>query len=1393
MAETKRTFVAGKMNMDIDERMLPDGQYRSASNITIEATGGSNMGAAQNALGNERLFNIADFLSKHKGITITGAKTIGAVKYEPLSLLYWFVTADQFDGIFEYNQKTNTTSLILGSTTDQLKFDSLSLITGVNYIYSDEGSYLFWTDNLNPPRRINITRVREYSVNDTRINIDIDVILRPPLNSPKIVLGIDSDPSTNLEEKFLYFSYRYKYIDNEFSSMAPFSALAFDAKSISFDPNTGDNVGMLNKYNLVNIHFETGNEFVKEIQILVRDTRSLNVMIVETLNKVDEVIPNNSTSSFVFRNNKIYTTLTSDQVTRMFDNVPLKAQAQEIIGNRLIYGNYTQFRDVPSLKYAVDFSSYKYTPEELLTTPKPTFRSDRDYEVGIVYGDEYGRLTTVLTSKQSNTSNSSSNSVYIPPANSSTANLLKTTIKSLPPSWATNYRLYIKQAKKEYYNLFPISFQISGQYRYLQISDSERDKVSVGQYIIFKTANTTAPHSKTKFKVREIELKTLGQINAGSPAGLYIKIKPDAISNASFFVAPIANTQQSPVNPTIGQDPALDSWVSAGTCNASSNRTEEPYSVNSFIQSNLHENGLFYDTVHYRVGSDFFTASQNGAAILTMVATTNGKTFRRDLRLKVKIVNDPANPNSSAATHFSLNSNVNDQNNWSYPTAITSVQPGGLNVNTNANGFMSSQNTPVRLYFPTVGTYTLGDVYVFNVRARVNETSPVNIRIPSAAGNPGLPLQPFSGSSQNYNISSNFSSDDYKGTCVVGLKGPIYTGAIITITLKEFWGDSATEVVSAFVTTTAPSSRMYPSFEEYWYEEFIFSGQDLGVNGFSKDNAAFRYCHSFTYSAGGPSGQTLGQGTSEVTLNGIQNNYYSTLFYPANANKAKANNSLVFCKRSKYTGEASLVQSLIPKYIFETEPIEVDTDIFYETTKTYPIINNFHKVGWQYYSISNVGTLYTFNSIYPHYFVSSQNIWINGTMYPINSIVDGKTIKVILATAPSATGSIYSTLIESDQTSSTDATVVLNNDTQNTEYNAFCYGNGLESDRIRDSFNNTTIKYSIRASSIIDDYEQEDKFASLTYSGIYRGDSSINRLNEFNLSLANFKNLDKDYGSIQKIYARDSDLLVLHEDKITSVLFGKNLLVDALGGGQVASIPEVLGNQVPYQLDNGISNDPASFAVNSDNIYFTDAKRGVVIEMIGNQGIMEISSKGMRNYFRDTLTSNINTQKIGAYDPYYNMYSLTTNNTSNHKCILSLSKPSTTFSNKRGVISKIFLFNILSIESWTIELIDNGFGTDWLVDFLDSGTGAQNITAYPKNILNTVPPPTSTSTTSTSTTTSTTSTSTSTTTTTTTTPCASFLRSMIVRVNYCGSYIDHLVTEIRYKTIRNSVLIIKSK
>ena len=52
MPELKRTFTGGKMEKDLDERIVPQGQYREALNIGVATSEDSDVGAAQNILGN---------------------------------------------------------------------------------------------------------------------------------------------------------------------------------------------------------------------------------------------------------------------------------------------------------------------------------------------------------------------------------------------------------------------------------------------------------------------------------------------------------------------------------------------------------------------------------------------------------------------------------------------------------------------------------------------------------------------------------------------------------------------------------------------------------------------------------------------------------------------------------------------------------------------------------------------------------------------------------------------------------------------------------------------------------------------------------------------------------------------------------------------------------------------------------------------------------------------------------------------------------------------------------------------------------------------------------------------------------------------------------------------
>jgi len=54
MPEIKNNFIQAKMNKDLDERLVPNGEYRDAVNIQVSTSDGSNVGAIENVKGNEK-------------------------------------------------------------------------------------------------------------------------------------------------------------------------------------------------------------------------------------------------------------------------------------------------------------------------------------------------------------------------------------------------------------------------------------------------------------------------------------------------------------------------------------------------------------------------------------------------------------------------------------------------------------------------------------------------------------------------------------------------------------------------------------------------------------------------------------------------------------------------------------------------------------------------------------------------------------------------------------------------------------------------------------------------------------------------------------------------------------------------------------------------------------------------------------------------------------------------------------------------------------------------------------------------------------------------------------------------------------------------------------------
>ena len=52
MAEIKNTFLKSKMNKDLDDRLLPNGEYRDAQNISVGKSEDADVGALENIIGN---------------------------------------------------------------------------------------------------------------------------------------------------------------------------------------------------------------------------------------------------------------------------------------------------------------------------------------------------------------------------------------------------------------------------------------------------------------------------------------------------------------------------------------------------------------------------------------------------------------------------------------------------------------------------------------------------------------------------------------------------------------------------------------------------------------------------------------------------------------------------------------------------------------------------------------------------------------------------------------------------------------------------------------------------------------------------------------------------------------------------------------------------------------------------------------------------------------------------------------------------------------------------------------------------------------------------------------------------------------------------------------------
>ena len=196
----------------------------------------------------------------------------------------------------------------------------------------------------------------------------------------------------------------------------------------------------------------------------------------------------------------------------------------------------------------------------------------------------------------------------------------------------------------------------------------------------------------------------------------------------------------------------------------------------------------------------------------------------------------------------------------------------------------------------------------------------------------------------------------------------------------------------------------------------------------------------------------------------------------------------------------------------------------------------------------------------------------------------------------------------------------------------------IEESRIRGGYNNVSVDFGVKAYLVEDEPKQSHKFSSLIHSGIFNSRTGVNQTNQFSVGEDITRTIDPANGSIQKLYAEDTNLIIFQENKVSKSLIDKDAIYSAEGNASVTSRNLVIGQNVAYAGEYGISKDPESFAVNGYRKYFTDRNQNVVCRL-SMDGITVISDYGMTDYFRDKLSTaapNI----IGGWDAHNKQYVL---------------------------------------------------------------------------------------------------------------------------------------------------------
>ena len=1295
MPELIRNFIKGKMNKDLDERLVPNGEYRDALNLEVATSDGSDVGTLQTLLGNKKRINrlfdpLTQLHQTWSTYTPDGSKyipddavAIGSIKDPAKERIYWFITSATVDAIVQYDQTNDTLYPVLVDIKDVndprvgvLKFKKNKLITGANIIGSepDSDGFLFFTDNNSEPKKIEISKFREGTVDfATHTQVfgrnfilqDVTVIKKSPLLAPTIYKKTtvrDGEVNTTTSAQF--------------ATLDTTDPLVDPTEIIIEDFGTVDTYSWTNPVNYFAGDFllltiqDPDDEYDRDFQVRL---------------KVLEVFSEYSAScELQTAGSEIPTGIQGWEVELELDDplfefkFPRFATRYKYDDNQFsVFSPFTDIAFIPG-------EEFEYNGEDgynLAMTNNVRVLEVRDFvppdippdvvAVDILYKDTAStnvyRVDTIERD-----SDQWNDNTYGNPTGSATGRIKIETelISSLLPSNQI-LRPYDNVPRKALAQEITANRLIFANYtQNFNMVDYAGDEV-------IPTFDFSIVHDPTKNE--DIDPNSGENLSSDPIAGTPIESLKTARTYQMGVVYMDEFGRQTPVftNDSGGRSLAKEFANLYNTINV--NLTNNPPNWATHYKYYIKETANEY----YNLALDRFYLPEDGSVWLSFPSADRNKVDEETFLELKKQHDDPTFiPDPARYKILAISNEAPDSIRESYTlkgSGSTDFTASGFPLRD--RGFVELTEESFENLFGEDGQNVIGKPDLFmqisgganisdkfeitsiqkqNSIYRVQLKAPMNVSVAFTTN--GEPYEYSNRSSDTFTISmyqvEYKRKPEFDGRFFV----KVYKDAVLEQNILK--GQEDGQLFVEYAKDVAYINKQAKT--SWWKEDSPRLSKKWFWDKVNPLDVRKRAGSDIKYQSGNPSnfprtglGVEVGQRKLSISFHGFGNPwenkkaFYEKLhvWWGWPSNDPDRADSIGFAKQLDTAGS---------QFRFTDDPNKENPANTYTIKKTYRSAYCVANRRTGRHGSGKYGSrrVVRFNIIvdkpiaYTPYPNGADETTLAGVEFLKLYMTGGDTYSssdpAIFETYPKEAVDMDLYYAASDVYAIEDAGKPIANHGNTIKklswFNCYSFGQGVESNRIRDDFNQPIIDKNPVVSTVLDEsYGEESKATGLIFSGIFNSTSGVNRLNQFIQAEAITKDLNPAFTSIQKLFARDTNLITLCEDKCLQILANKDALFNADGSTNITSNKAVLGQALPYAGEYGISQNPESFAAYGNRAYFTDKNRGVVLRLAGGlgggQGLTEISAANMRDFFSNNLHSA--TKLIGSYDDDKDVYYLT--------------------------------------------------------------------------------------------------------------------------------------------------------